>query len=30
MLLPSWRKLSNDGINWPSDKDESFQMKTEN
>jgi len=27
MLLPSWRKLSCDGVNWPSDKDESYQLK---
>jgi palmitoyltransferase len=28
MFLPSVRKLPCDGVNWPSDKDESFQMKS--
>ena len=27
MLLSSVRKLPGDGINWPSDKDESFNLR---
>jgi len=29
MLLPSLRKLNNDGINWPSDKDDSIEIRTQ-